>query len=359
MKWLGVALLAVVVASTASADVWRRAVERGEPDAQGDRYERIMRMGDEWVEQATATDVSPLNLKGMVDSALKAYRQAADARPEAAEPWFRIADVLDVFYVLDSEDPPKLGQLRARAPSAIADLNDLDLDHAQQLVEAWNEAEKRAPLDPRFSLTAGERGGGVLFDRAILETKLIAKASPSETKRLLECAASDYEKILARADSTFIGTEQHERVVGNLAETYMMLGKLDRAIEKYRVAVGIGSQISTFYGLAVALDRADQPEEAIDLIVEKGPLQKRVFFEDVQNGGTFFVPEGEVFYYAALLEEAFGEDAQAIDHWRKFITSGAHPEFQPRAKEHLDALVAHRGPIRRLPPPPDEPADTQ
>ncbi len=62
----------------------------------------------------------------------------------------------------------------------------------------------------------------------------------------------------------------------------------------------------------------------------------------VQQGGTFFVPEGEKFYYFALSDEAFGFEDEAIENWQRYIKSNAHPEFQPRAKAHLDVLLAKK-----------------
>jgi tetratricopeptide (TPR) repeat protein len=351
---LAVALLAVVVASTASANVWQHAIERNEPDLGQHAYEASMHAGDEAIEQATSNGVTREILDREVRSALDAYRAAANARPEAAEPWFRIADVLFSFYVHDSVPPSPIPFGPTRSPIA---LPRFDRVHAHQLVDAWDEAEKRAPLDPRFSVMGEGDSEGILMERAILQTRLIESATPSDATRLLHGAASDYEKILARADSTFIGTEMYEQTVGNLAETYMMLDDLDRAIEMYRTAVRISTSDSTVYGLAVALDRDDQPEEAIDLIVAAKEKGARAFIESVNSHRTFFVPEGEVHYYIALINEALGHDADAIESWREFIQSGAHPEFQPRAKQHLDALVAHRGFIRRAPPPFDEPTD--
>ena len=38
-------------------------------------------------------------------------------------------------------------------------------------------------------------------------------------------------------------------------------------------------------------------------------------------------------------DEAFGADEAATDSWQRFIKSGAHPEFQGRARAHLDALA--------------------
>ena len=57
---------------------------------------------------------------------------------------------------------------------------------------------------------------------------------------------------------------------------------------------------------------------------------------------TFFVPYGEEFYYFALAYEAFGMTESAIEYWQKYLMSGAHPEYQPRAKAHLDPLLAER-----------------
>jgi hypothetical protein len=73
-----------------------------------------------------------------------------------------------------------------------------------------------------------------------------------------------------------------------------------------------------------------------------GENERDTFHANVMRGRTFFVPEGEKYYYFALSDEAFGFDESAIDNWTKYIASGAHPEFQPRAKAHLQALSAHR-----------------
>jgi tetratricopeptide (TPR) repeat protein len=170
----------------------------------------------------------------------------------------------------------------------------------------------------------------VLFRRAILHTKLA-------TKPHLEAASRDYEKILARQDAGQDGGS--ETVIGNLAETYMMLGRLDDAIETYKIALRGAADTSTWYGYAVALDRDERTQQALDVVKSLGRSQRDLFHARVIQGATFFVPEGEKFYYFALADEALGLDEEAISYWRQFINSGAHPQFQPRAKAHLDALV--------------------
>jgi hypothetical protein len=69
----------------------------------------------------------------------------------------------------------------------------------------------------------------------------------------------------------------------------------------------------------------------------------------VMEGRTFFVPRGEEYYYFALAHEAFDENEEAIEYWEKYIQSGAHPEFQPRAKAHLATLSAKRHTIPKAP----------
>ena len=55
----------------------------------------------------------------------------------------------------------------------------------------------------------------------------------------------------------------------------------------------------------------------------------------------------------ALAEEAFGQYEAAAVEWRAFIKSGAHPQYQPRAKQHLTALQGKRNKPWRQPEPPD------
>ena len=205
-----------------------------------------------------------------------------------------------------------------------------DRKRAEEVIDAWDAFEARAPLDPRLSVIHDEGNtveAEVLFHRAVLHTRLVSKPH-------LEAATKDYEKILARADVP------DETVLSNLAETYMMLGKLDQAIDTYREALRSSRHTETLYGLAVALDRDERGGQAHDLIVSQGEASMEEFHERVSNGTTFFVPRGEEYYYFALAYEAFGKTEDAIEYWQKYIDSGAHPEFQPRARAHLDPLLA-------------------
>ena len=333
------ALLVLLVANVAHANVWDDALRRGTPDAAQDKYDSEMRDGDEHTLLANTRGTTKKEVLHQLQLAITSYKAAAAAKPNEAEPYFRLGRLIysfyfectDVYQIPSSLRPPTCPDPRAG----------LDKNHAEEVIGYWNEAEKRAPLDPRLSVTAfGE--SEILFRRAILHTKLA-------TKSHLEAAASDYEKILARED---LGEGAAENVVGNLAETYMMLGKLEDAIEMYREALRGASDTSTWYGFAVALDRDERGRQALEVIQSLGKDQRDAFHLKVIKGDTFFVPEGEKFYYFALSDEAFGFDDEAIDNWKRFIDSGAHPQFQPRAKAHLEALMKKK---RKSPVPFDPP----
>ena len=321
------ALLAVVLATStafAGVTVWDRATDPATSARSAqDTYDTKMREGDEHALQANMQSASYKEIKDQVQRAAAAYREAAAAKPSAGEPYFRIGMLLYSFYF-------DCGDSFARPQrSMLCDTRTFDRKRAEEVIAAWDAFEARSPLDPRLSVGAfGD--SEILFERAILHTKLATKAH-------LEAAAKDYEKILARHDGS---DGAAERVLGNLAETYMMVGRMEEALETYREALRGGSDTSTWYGYAVALDRDESSRQALEIIRSLGREERDRFYLNVNGprAQTFFVPEGEKYYYFALVDEAFGFDEEAIDNWRRFIASGAHPEFQPRAKAHLDAL---------------------
>ena len=329
-----VLVLWLFVASTAQANVWQRAIDRGSPDSAQDVYDSEMKTGDEQAIQATAKGLSFKAVRILVEHAVMSYRNAANAKPNAGEPYYRIGRVLYSFY-FDCDSSVSISNV---SPLCFRDMTLFDRKHAQEVIDAWDAFEARAPLDPRFTAQIGD-GETILFQRAILNTKLV-------DKKHLEAAARDYEKILARSDTA---NDRDETVWSNLAETYMMLDRLEDAIDTYREAIRRSGSPSTIYGLAVALDRDERTGAARDLMVAQGKAALDIFHVSVMQGRTFFVPHGEEYYYFALAHEAFDENEEAIEYWEKYIQSGAHPEFQPRAKAHLAALTAKRHGIPRAP----------
>src|SRR5215203_2273691 len=179
-------LVAVLLLASASAhaNVWDRAIAQKAPDPAADTYEKELRDGDEHVELANAKNLGFSEKKRQVRLSIQSYRNAAAAKPASAEPHFRIGAVLYSFYLdqCDSEPPPLRDCARP---------DRLDLAVAEETLTAWHAAEDRAPLDPRFSspVSPGLAKQSILFDRAILHTKL-------ETKAHLEAAARDYVRIL-------------------------------------------------------------------------------------------------------------------------------------------------------------------
>lgn len=321
MKRLALVLVAALAAS-AQANVWERASDAGS-DAARERYEAAMHDADELAARANAKGQSARTVNSLVDQAIAQYRSAAQARPTEGEPYFRIASVLESYF---TDCTPMMLQRPPTCPITLSAR--IDPVRGKQAVEAWEAFEARAPLDPRVA--------DALFSRAILRTKLVIDAK--DARPHLEGALADYTALLDRADGmTMLRLEQ---VWGNLAETYMMLGKLDEAIEAYQVAIDKGAGSSTYYGKAVALDRDERGAEALELIKRQNVAAFDDFKEDFHNGSVFYVPPGEENYYFGLIYEAFGYYAESIASWKAFIKSGAHPQYQARAKQHIDALSA-------------------
>lgn len=322
-------LIVVLFAATAHASVWDRALTTPEDEAAKELYDAKLLEGDTATLTATVQSASIRNTQASIRRAEAAYRAAATLRPRDGEPYFRIGHLLYQMYF--SCDPD------VRLPTC-EPLYATPVQEAH-IVEAWDEFEHRAPLDPRI--------GEILLKRALLNTKLV-NGSATDHDHLV-AAARDYQAALDRNDG-LSGTRNDEQLLGNLAETYMMLDRLDDAIATYLQAVAVGAaRVSTIYGLAVALDRDGAGEQAVRRILEQGAEGFDTFRKELMFGSVFFVPKGEEYYYLALSNEAFGNDGTALEFWNRFIASGAHPEFAPRAREHIERLHKHR--VHAEPPP--------
>jgi tetratricopeptide (TPR) repeat protein len=317
----GVLLIAVLaIASVAHANVWDHATD---PDAGAlDAYRDAMSQGDGYIQQASAEGITLGETKDLVEKAIDAYKLAATKRPAEGEPYFRIAETLGTFYSACSSG--NLAPLTCPRTARGITPASIDAHRGRQTVSAWDEFEKRAPLDPRV---ADGR-----FERAILRTKLVEISQ--DAKPLLELALADYVSLLDHADGT--ATFELDTVWGNLAETYMMLNRLEEAVDAYRVAVSLGANASIAFGLAVALDRDGSPAEAMDVIRFQGVDAVKEYFRLMATGVIFYVPDGEEHYYKALIFEAWGYWEQSAKEWREFLDSGAQPQFRARAKQHLE-----------------------
>jgi len=324
------------VAALAHASVWDRAALSPEDENARDLYDARMLEGDTATLSSTIQSANIATTVAAIKRAEAAYRAAAKQRPREGEPYFRIGNLIyEMHFDCD--------QLMSRLPTCGAGL--ATPERMQVAVEAWDEFEKRAPLDPRV--------GEILLKRAILNTKLVNGTATDKVH--LAAAARDYQAALDRSDG-LAGTNGDEQLLGNLAETYMMLGRLDDAVATYLRAVTVGAaRVSTVYGLAVALDRDGSGDQALRRIQEQGTQGFDAFDKEYHRGAVFFVPAGEANYYFALASEAFGNYGAALEYWNRYLTSGAHPEFQPRAREHVDQLHKKRVRAEAPLPDPDEP----
>ena len=329
-------VIVVMCCATAQAGVWDRALTNPEDASARELYDAKMVEGDTATLTSTIQSTSPSLVLQSLRRAEQAYRAAAAARPHEAEPYFRIGNLLYQMYFNCDGLSISLRPVTCDPVYATSARRD-------QTIEAWNQFERLAPLDPRI--------GEILGNRAILNTKAVNGTRGDRAH--LEAAARDYQAALDRSDGLY-GSRGNEQQLGNLAETYMMLDRLDDAIATYGRAVAGGSSVSTTYGLAVALDRDGSGEQANRYILGQGKEGLETFTKEYLARNVFFVPEGEAYYYFALAHEAFGHGGIALGFWLRYVASGAHPEFQPRAREHIEQLEKQHVRIES-PADPDEP----
>ena len=158
-------------------------------------------------------------------------------------------------------------------------------------------------------------------------------------------ALTEYDRALSLVDperrpSVF---DDYGRSVlyGNSAETLMALGRIDRAIDRYRRAESMSSpgEIEwelAEWGLGVALDRDEQVEkarEAIQHALDFDPTMSHLTDESV-----FFEPAGDKYYYEALGHQVAGDRELALASWRAFLAESPTSLYVGRARAHIAEL---------------------
>ena len=316
-------VLGVLGAADARADIWKDAAA-GQAGADADEfYTRALERGDDAAGQALQRGTDARVIIADVRKAIAAYEVAANARPRSGEPYARISATLYSFY-FEYCPPPAVISERTASPLC----GRVTPDVTTLLLAAWHDFEIRSPLDPRLR--------AVRFDRAIVNTRV---GLPTN----IQDAAQDYEAILRFGDA-----DDKATVASNLAETYMMEGRLDEAIEMYRLSIDYNFETTTAFGLAVALDRNEETTKARELLHVLGANGLKRFTDSIESGHTFFVPEGETFYYLALADEEAGNLPRALREWQFFIASGAFPRYQIRAQTHIrDLSQPTQSPVQR------------
>src|SRR5262249_39562774 len=188
-----------------------------EDEVARDLYDAKMLEGDTATLTATIQSASIASNLESIRRAEAAYRRAAELRPREGEPYFRIGNLLyQMYYNCDQQVPQLLCNPNSRA-------------RAEAVIRGGEEFGRRAPLVPRAS--------EILLGRALLNTKLV-NGSPAD-RRHLEKAARDYQAALDRGDG-LSGARSDEQLLGNMAETYMMLDRLHHAIARYGRAGSAG-----------------------------------------------------------------------------------------------------------------------
>jgi len=139
-------------------------------------------------------------------------------------------------------------------------------------------------------------------------------------------------------------------VYANFAEVLMAAGRLPDAQARYRDAISAATDLGVgdrrervhelalaYYGLAVALDRDEQPlaaREAMLRALENDPTTAVLKIASTPGGDFFFVPEGDVLYYLGLAAEVEGRDGDAEAAFREFIAAAPRSRWAHAAEVH-------------------------
>jgi len=140
-------------------------------------------------------------------------------------------------------------------------------------------------------------------------------------------------------------------VYANFAEVLMAAGRLSDAEARYRDAISAAGDLGAgdrrerahelalaYYGLAVALDRDEQPlaaREAMLRALTNDPTAAMLKVASTSGSDVFFVPDGEVLYYVGLAAEVEGRDGDAEAAFREFITRAPRGRWVRAAEAHL------------------------
>lgn len=151
------------------------------------------------------------------------------------------------------------------------------------------------------------------------------------------------------------------RLFANRAEAYMALGELDRALGEYRASLAaLGTApfdmarigVTTLWGLAVALDRSGDLEQALDRI----QLARAYDFADraLSDPGWFYVPAHDEAWYAALGQWATARGAElaavrieaysrAVTRWGDYLARApADDRWRASARARLEQCERER-----------------
>jgi tetratricopeptide (TPR) repeat protein len=258
----------------------------------------------------------------------------------------RLLDEADSVLAAQPRSPEKLARAEALVREVLAGAPD-DFRALMLLAEVSERAARpaaaRAALERACPLAPASRASP-----AAHSCWFHLGVERSRAGQLTEALVA-YERLIAAGDAD-------ATTYTNAGELLMAAGRLGEAEEHYREAVRletsapVAARIETShaltlasYGLAVTLDRAGQPEAAREMMARALVLDPRhatLTAAEQPDADVFFVPDGDVYYYLGLAAEVAGDADEGAAAFQEFLRRHPHDASAPRARAHLDALVA-------------------
>lgn len=193
------------------------------------------------------------------------------------------------------------------------------------------------PLDPRDVDVTGALCHAL--------ARLAGASQGPEADAFYARAINEYERMFR-----LIGSRSYEASgdlavsYANVAELLMAVGRLDEAVDAYRLATTLPARdlpALRWYGLAVALDRLGQGERAREAMVRALELDPSL--HELGDARVYFVPDGDVHYYEAFAYEVAGRIDEARSEYGEFlrVASAVRPAYRSRATARMGALEEH------------------
>jgi len=291
----------------------------------------------------------------VLGSALVAFATAAiDPRPTRAATWTEIAQVGDA----------RAARLFAEARALVAG------DRLAEAETRLHEARAARPGDPGVALALADVQLGLRREQDAVATleRALARFGDGEPSLVAIRLGAVYAKLGRFREAAALyaaltaGGAAPAEVYANFGEMLMGDGRLADAAARYRDAIAVASNEITgerrprsqdlalaYYGLAVALDRDQQPaaaREAMARALVHDPGAALLKQAMVGDGEVVFEPTGEAFYYLGLAAELEGRGTDAEAAFREFIARLPKSRWASRAAAHADGATAARAKAR-------------
>jgi len=279
------------------------------------------------------------------------------ARPGPRTAGAAIAAALFSLIILPSTaqalpDGSFWGKVAGASPARAADR--ADRDDIASLLERVEAEEASGRFD----------GASALLERALPRYTGAERSAAWFRLGVVRSKLGRYREAAVAYAAVVADGAADSAVYSNYAEVLMAAGRLPDAEARYRDAIsaagdlGVGDRrerthelAMAYYGLAVALDRDEQPvaaREAMLRALAHDPTAAVLRLASTSGGDLFFIPDGDVFYYVGLAAEAEGRDGDAEAAFREFIAHAPRSRWARAAEAHLGKKGAGAGKRRAL-----------